>query len=69
MKGYTQEDVGHALGVSQQTVAKWECGTAAPAKLATMRRLGTLLDTHPKTLFPDIFGGVYSPQGGDKHGA
>lgn len=59
-KGYTQHDVAHALGVSQQTVAKWECGRAVPARLATMRQLGQLLGAAPGDLFPDIFG----PQAG-----
>lgn len=60
-QGLTQHDVAHAMGVSQQTIAKWESGKAAPSRLETMRKLGRLLKAHPRDLFPDIFyseGGV-----------
>ena len=40
-KGYTQSDVAKALCVSQQTVAKWESGSAIP-RIDKLQKLADL---------------------------
>lgn len=56
-KGWTQLHLALAMGVSQQTVAKWERGHNAPATFAKLRRLENVLGVSKELMFPDIFGG------------
>lgn len=42
-RGLTQETLGEAVGVSRQTIAKWEAGESAP-DLALAGRLAAALD-------------------------
>lgn len=54
-KGWTQMHLALAVGVTQQTVAKWEVGKSGPKTFAQMRRVAAALDAPMKELFPDIF--------------
>lgn len=58
----TQEEVAKALGVTQQTVSKWEAG-ANPTQMTTINELEHLLGAPRHDLFPDIF-----LAGGDANG-
>ena len=50
----TQDDVAKALGVTQQTVSKWEAGSS-PTQMSTIKELESLLGAPRRDLFPDIF--------------
>lgn len=53
--GYTQQTLADEIGVSQQTVAKWEAGTNTPQRMKVMRALEVLLNKNMGELFPDVF--------------
>lgn len=53
--GYTQQSLADEIGVSQQTVAKWESGTNTPQRMKIIRLLEILLNRNMKELFPDVF--------------
>lgn len=53
--GLSQYQVAALVGVSQQTIAKWEIGKSSPRTLVMIRHLSTTLETPMETLFPDIF--------------
>lgn len=52
---FTQLELAQKVGVSQQTVAKWERGVTAPSHLATIKILECILGESGKYLFPDVF--------------
>ncbi len=51
----SQKELALKIGVSQQTVAKWERGATTPAEFKTIRTLANELDTPAERLFPDVF--------------
>ena len=53
--GYTQQTLADEIGVSQQTVAKWEAGTNTPQRMKSMHALEVLLNKNMRELFPDVF--------------
>ena len=56
LAGYTQQGLASQLGVSQQTVAKWEAGINTPREMKTVRAIEALLQHDKRELFPDVFG-------------
>ena len=53
--GLSQCDVAVAVGVSQQTIAKWERGITTPSHFTHLRGLEAALDAPAEVMFPDIF--------------
>ncbi len=53
--GYTQQTLADEIGVSQQTVAKWESGMNTPQRMKVMKELEVLLNKNMGELFPDVF--------------
>lgn len=51
----SQKDLAEAVGVSQQTIAKWELGITTPSHFTHLRLLENTLDEPADRLFPDIF--------------
>lgn len=51
----SQKELAIKIGVSQQTVAKWERGATTPSEFKTIRTLANELDTPAECLFPDVF--------------
>lgn len=54
-KGWTQLHLAIAVGVTQQTVAKWEIGKSGPKTFSQMRRVSSVLNAPMRELFPDVF--------------
>lgn len=54
--GFTQHQLAIRLGVSQQTVSKYEAEIITPGHFKTIRDFERVLGVEAKTLFPDIFG-------------
>jgi transcriptional regulator with XRE-family HTH domain len=54
-KGLSQSEVSEIVGVSQQTIAKWERGVTTPSQFSHLRALENALDEPADVLFPDIF--------------
>lgn len=54
-KNMTQLDLGILVGVSQQTIAKWERGVSTPSHLSIIRKIEHYLDEPAGELFPDVF--------------
>lgn len=52
----TQAQLSEKIGVSQQTIAKWERGKTTPAHFEQIRALEKTLDKPASELFPDVFG-------------
>lgn len=42
--GFSQKELSLIIGVSQQTIAKWERGTTTPAHFAQIRAIENTLD-------------------------
>ena len=53
--GYTQKQMALILGISQQTVSKYETKTIAPSQFKTIRDFERVLGVEAAVLFPDIF--------------
>ena len=53
--GLSQKELSLIIGVSQQTIAKWERGTTTPAHFAQIRALEKALGKPASKLFPDVF--------------
>lgn len=51
----SQRDLSLIVGVSQQTIAKWERGITTPSRFSHLRILESALDEPADKLFPDIF--------------
>lgn len=55
--GYSQSGLAIELGVSQQTIAKYETGKSLPRDFTAIRRIAAILEAKPQQLFPDLYGG------------
>ena len=53
--GFSQKELALKVGVSQQTIAKWEKGITTPSQFSQIRAISNELDAQPKAIFPDIF--------------
>ena len=53
--GYTQKQLALILGVSQQTVSKYETEAITPSHFRTIREYERVLGVEAEALFPDIF--------------
>lgn len=53
--GLSQYQVAALVGVSQQTIAKWELGITTPSHFSHLRALERSLDLQAEAMFPDIF--------------
>ena len=53
--GFSQSQLSTIVGVSQQTIAKWERGITTPSQFGHLRALEDALDEPADMLFPDIF--------------
>lgn len=53
--GYTQEQIAVRIGVSQQTVSKYEKAVITPAQFSTLRAYEELFSVAAEELFPDVF--------------
>ncbi len=53
--GYTQKQLALVLGVSQQTVSKYETEAITPSHFKIIRDFERVLGVEAEALFPDIF--------------
>lgn len=53
--GLSQKELALRVGVSQQTIAKWELGLTTPSEFTQIRAIENELDAPAKSIFPDIF--------------
>ena len=53
--GYSQGELAEFVGVSQQTIAKWELGITTPSHFSHLRKIESVLSEPAAVLFPDIF--------------
>lgn len=53
--GLSQKDLADVIGVSQQTIAKWELGITTPNHFKHLRALEKILKKPSAILFPDLF--------------
>ena len=53
--GYTQFQMAVILGVSQQTVSKYEKAVITPSHFRIIREYERLLGVRAEQLFPDVF--------------
>lgn len=51
----SQKELALIVGVSQQTIGKWENGLTTPAQFKQIRKLETVLCQPASALFPDLF--------------
>lgn len=51
----SQKELSLIVGVSQQTIAKWERGVTTPAQFSQIRALEKALGQPASVLFPDLF--------------
>lgn len=68
-KGWTQLHLAIIMLVSQQTVAKWECGQVTPESFTKLRKLESVLDVPMEMMFPDIFDVGGAEDAGRSNGA
>ena len=54
--GYTQLQMAVILGVSQQTVSKYEKSVITPSHFRIIRDCERVLGVRAEYLFPDVFG-------------
>lgn len=54
-KRLSQRELAAGVGVSQQTIAKWERGITTPSHFAHIRAMELALGEPAERLFPDIF--------------
>lgn len=57
----TQNKLASKVGVTQQTIAKWELGITTPNHFKHLRALELTLNKPAALLFPDIFMNTHSP--------
>lgn len=55
LAGYSQATIARMVGVSQQSVAKWELERTTPSHFAQIRKCEDILGVPAEVLFPDIF--------------
>lgn len=53
--GLSQKELALKIGVSQQTIAKWERGITTPSEFKQIRALERELGENADTMLPDIF--------------
>ena len=53
--GYSQEELGHKLGVQRAAVQKWECGTVKNLKRDTIKKLSEIFNVPPSSFIDDEF--------------
>lgn len=53
--GYTQEELAGFLGLSQQTISKYEKAVTTPSHFKIIRDCERLLGVRAEQLFPDVF--------------
>lgn len=53
--GLSQKELALRIGVSQQTIAKWELGLTTPSHFGQIRDIEKELAAPAERLFPDIF--------------
>lgn len=53
--GYSQKQLAVELGVSQQTIAKWELGLTTPSQFSQIRIIENTLGYSANIMFPDVF--------------
>lgn len=53
--GLSQKELALRVGVSQQTIAKWELGLTTPSHFGQIRQVENELTAPAEKLFPDIF--------------
>lgn len=53
-KGYTQEELGHMIGVQKSAVAKYENGRVVNIKRSILAKISKVLDIPPVELVSDI---------------
>jgi len=51
----SQKELAQLVGVSQQTIAKWERGVTSPSHLKHIRAISATLKQPMDVLFPDVF--------------
>lgn len=54
-QGFTQGELAAQIGVTQQTIAKWELGVTTPSQFTHIRKLESTLQKPAPALFPDVF--------------
>ena len=52
-KGCSQEDIADELGVSRQTISKWELGTQI-LRLDTLYKISDILEVSPSSFIQDM---------------
>ncbi len=53
--GYSQEELGHLLGVQRAAVQKWECGTVKNLKKDTIKKLAEIFSVPTSNFIEDEF--------------
>ncbi len=53
--GYTQQQIAVIIGVSQQTISKYESEIITPGQFKTIRAYEKLFGVQAEELFPDVF--------------
>jgi transcriptional regulator with XRE-family HTH domain len=53
--GLSQKELSLKVGVSQQTIAKWERGVTTPSQFSQIKQVAKELDAKPACIFPDVF--------------
>lgn len=53
-KGYSNVKIAKMIGVSEQTITNWCSEERAPVALEKFSELCTILEIHPKEIFPNI---------------
>lgn len=54
--GLNQSELAKKIGVSQQTICKWENGFSSPKRMTHVKNLERLLHESKEVLFQDVFG-------------
>lgn len=55
LAGFTQAEIAEKLGVSQQTISKYESEVITPGQFKTIRAFEQLFGVQAEELFPDVF--------------
>lgn len=53
--GLSQKELADKIGVTQQSVTKWEKGLTQPSSFRIMNELEAVLKSKKECMFPDIF--------------
>lgn len=55
LHGLSQCELANQLGVTQQTIAKYETGKSLPRDFTTIKKIAKILEKNPREIFPDLF--------------